>query len=49
METVWFLGLQEAQLLALGSIALAAIWATWRRRPVPARAVRRRKLARGRG
>lgn len=28
-ETIWFLGLQEAQVLALVSLALAAVWATW--------------------
>ena len=30
-ETVWFWGLQEAQLLALAGIAVAAGWALWGR------------------
>ena len=40
-ETVWFWGLQEAQLLALGALVAAigwAAWGIWRRpaaRPVP--------------
>lgn len=28
-ETVWFWGLQEAQLLALGALGVAALWAGW--------------------
>jgi len=32
-ETVWFAGLQEAQLLSIAALALAALWAWWRARP----------------
>ncbi len=28
-ETIWFAGLQEAQLLAIGAMALAGAWAVW--------------------
>lgn len=35
-ETVWLLGLQEAQLLALGAMLVAVAWASWGR-VVPAR------------
>ena len=28
-ETVWFWGLQEAQVLALGALSVAALWASW--------------------
>ena len=36
-ETVWFAGLQEAQLLSIAALALAVGWAWWsaRRSPVP--------------
>jgi hypothetical protein len=31
METIWFWGLQEAQLLALETLAFSIIWALWGR------------------
>ncbi len=42
-ETIWFAGLQEAQLVALGAMALAGAWAAWssaRQRPTLAPASR---------
>ena len=38
-ETVWFAGLQEAQLLSMAALALAVLWARWSaRRSVPSAA-----------
>jgi phosphatidylglycerol:prolipoprotein diacylglycerol transferase len=36
-ETIWLWGLQEAQLLALAAMAIAILWATWRRADITPR------------
>ncbi|HZP94927.1 MAG TPA: prolipoprotein diacylglyceryl transferase [Candidatus Limnocylindria bacterium] len=39
-ETVWLAGLQEAQLLSIGALALAALWGWWSARGSATRALR---------